>query len=179
MPFVTLAFLSLAGGFVPLTYIGTCIWLFRQRVHWLAYLAYFVLFGIVGGACLALALSPSGLAAVCMVFLMTAGPVGCLACSVSLHMRRSLTTGSGGDRPRLLLRWVADRALGLRSRLPALCLWLSHYPNSPIGSPGGLPSRLPHHLTCGSASGGSGQINGSRIKLRVLLAVMHLNPLFL
>jgi len=89
MPFATLAFLSLAGGFVPLAYIGTCIWLFRRRVHWLAYLAYFVLFGIVGGACLALALSPSGLAAVCMAFLMTAGPVGCLACSVSLHMRRS------------------------------------------------------------------------------------------
>jgi hypothetical protein len=52
-------------------------------------------------------------------------------------------------------------------------------PSRIIGSPGGLPSRLPHHLTCGSASGGSGQINGSRIKLRVLLAVMHLNPLFL
>jgi hypothetical protein len=48
-----------------------------------------------------------------------------------------------------------------------------------IGSPGGLPSRLPHHLTCGSASGGSGQINGRRIILRVLLAVMHLDPLFL
>jgi hypothetical protein len=31
----------------------------------------------------------------------------------------------------------------------------------------GLPSRLPHHLTCGSASGGSGQINGSRVKLRI------------
>ena len=85
----TLAFLALAGGFVPLAYIATCIWLFRRRIHWLAYLAYFVLFGIVGGACLALALSPSGLAAVCMVFLMTAGPVGCLVCSFSLQMRRA------------------------------------------------------------------------------------------
>ncbi len=49
----------------------------------------------------------------------------------------------------------------------------------PIGSPGGLPSRLPHHLTCGSASGGSGQINGRRIKVRMLLTVMQLHPLFL
>jgi len=89
MPYPTLAFLSLAGGFVPLAYIGTCIWLSRRRVHWWAYVAYFVLFGIVGGACLALALSPSGLTALCIVFLMTAGPVGCLACSVGLQMRRS------------------------------------------------------------------------------------------
>ncbi len=89
MPYATVAFLCLAGGFVPLAYIGICIWLFRRRVHWLAYVAYFVLFGIVGGGCLALALSPSGLAAVCLVFLMTAGPVGSLACSVGLQMRYS------------------------------------------------------------------------------------------
>jgi hypothetical protein len=89
MPYATLTFLSLAFGFVPLAYIGTCIWLFRRRVHWLAYVAYFVLFGIVGGACLALALSPSGLTAICIVFLMTAGPVGCLACSAGLQKRRS------------------------------------------------------------------------------------------
>ena len=65
-----------------------CIWLFRRRAHWLSYIAYFVLFGIIGGACLALALSPSGLAAMCMLFLMTAAPVGCVACSMSLHMLR-------------------------------------------------------------------------------------------
>src|SRR5215472_971795 len=46
-----------------------------------------------------------------------------------------------------------------------------------IGSPGGLPSRLPHHLTCGSASGGSGQINGARVELGVHLAVMQIDPL--
>ncbi len=85
----SLAFLCLAGGVVPLAYIATCIWLFRRRVHWLAYVAYFVLFGIVGGACLALALSPSGLTALCMVFLMTAGPVGCLASSLGLQTLRS------------------------------------------------------------------------------------------
>ena len=84
-----LVFLSLAGVGVPLAYISTCIWLSRRRVHWLTYFAYFVLFGILGGACLALALSPSGLAAVCMVFLMTAGPVGCLVCSFGLQMRRT------------------------------------------------------------------------------------------
>src|ERR1043166_911911 len=89
MSYWALSLLSLAVGFVPLAYIATCFWLFRRRVHWLAYLAYFILFGIVGGGCVGLALSPSGLAALCVVFLMTAGPVGCLVCSFGLQMRRS------------------------------------------------------------------------------------------
>src|SRR5262245_15164699 len=45
-----------------------------------------------------------------------------------------------------------------------------------IGSPGGLTSRLPHHLTCGSASGGSGQINGFGIELGVHFSLMHIVP---
>jgi len=55
----------------------------------MTYIAYFVLFGLVGGACLALALSPSGLAALCIVFLMTVGPIGSLVCSLGLQLIRT------------------------------------------------------------------------------------------
>jgi len=89
MSFWTTTFLLLAGAIVPLAYIGTCVWLFRRRVHWMTYIAYFVLFGLVGGACLALALSPSGLAALCIVFLMTVGPIGSLVCSLGLQLIRT------------------------------------------------------------------------------------------
>jgi hypothetical protein len=62
--------------------------MYHKRTHWSAYIAYFVLFGIVGGGFLALGLSPSGLAAVCIVFLMTVAPVACLICSVGIQVRR-------------------------------------------------------------------------------------------
>src|SRR6266576_4311434 len=39
--------------------------------------------------------------------------------------------------------------------------------------------RPPHHLTCGSASGGSGQIDGSRIPVWVPVSVMQFDPLCL
>ena len=48
---------------------------------------------------------------------------------------------------------------------------------SPIGSAGGLTSRLPHHLASGSALGGSGQISGGRVQLQILPSVMQLDPL--
>jgi hypothetical protein len=55
------------------------------------------------------------------------------------------------DWGRLVGQWV-----GIASAVGCglLYSWQEH--RRRIGSPGGLPSRLPHHLTCGSASGGSG-----------------------
>jgi hypothetical protein len=85
---VRLILLGIAGVILPGAYIVTCFWLRKQKSWWLAYLAYFVLFGTVGGWTFAVAMSPSGLTAVSIVFLMTAALVACLACSVSLAFRQ-------------------------------------------------------------------------------------------
>jgi len=50
-------------------------------------LPFFFIFGTLGGWLLALALSPSGLAATCIVFLMTAAPLSLLVSSVWLAVR--------------------------------------------------------------------------------------------
>ena len=86
----TIAILCFVFGLlvVPASFIALCIWMAKRRVHWLCYPAYFFLFGIVGGACIALGFSPSGLAALCIVFLMTAAPIACFCSSVALHFRR-------------------------------------------------------------------------------------------
>jgi len=74
---------------VPAAFIGLCIRMALRRVHWLCYPAYFFLFGILGGGCIALSLSPSGLAALCIAFLMTVAPVACLSASVALQFQRA------------------------------------------------------------------------------------------
>jgi hypothetical protein len=43
----------------------------------------------------------------------------------------------------------------------------------------GLTPRPPHHLTCGSAPAGSGQINGGRVPVGVPPSVMQFDPLCL
>ena len=90
MSFVAPAlFLFLGWVFVPVTYFVLCLWMVKRGACWLCYPAYFFLFGIIGGAFIALGLSPSGLAAICVLFLVTAAPVGCLCASVGLHLRRA------------------------------------------------------------------------------------------
>jgi hypothetical protein len=87
----TWVFLALAFVVVPLTYFAFCVWMVFQRVSWLCYPAYFVLFGTVGGWCLAIGMSPSGLAASCMIFLLTLAPLSCLISSVVLQLRGGRT----------------------------------------------------------------------------------------
>ena len=86
---ITILSFGLGLVVVPAMFIGLCIWMVKRRVHWLCYPAYFFLFGVVGGACVALGLSPSGLAALCIVFLMVAAPIACLCASIALHTRRT------------------------------------------------------------------------------------------
>ena len=79
--------LTLALVGVPAAFLAFCVLLFVRRVSWPTYLAYFVLFGTVGGWALAFALSPSGLTAACIVFLMTFVPLGCLLTALLLQFR--------------------------------------------------------------------------------------------
>jgi hypothetical protein len=81
--------LGLAFAVVPALFIALCVRMARRKVHRFCYPAYFFLFGIVGGLCLAIALAPSGLAAACMVFLMTLAPLACLGASACLNFLKS------------------------------------------------------------------------------------------
>jgi mannose/fructose/N-acetylgalactosamine-specific phosphotransferase system component IID len=85
---VRLILLGIAGVVLPAAYLATCFWLSRQQAWWFAYLAYFFLFGTVGGWTFAFAMSPSGLTATSIVFLVTAALVACLASSVILALKR-------------------------------------------------------------------------------------------
>jgi hypothetical protein len=55
------------------------------------YAAYYVLFGTLSGWCLGIAMSPSGLAATCMIFLTTIAPLSCLISSIVLQVRGGRT----------------------------------------------------------------------------------------
>lgn len=88
---LNILFLGLALIVVPLSYIALCIRMKSYQASRLCYAAYFVLFGTVGGWCLALGLSPSGLAAMCIIFLGTAAPLACLASSLTLQFRSART----------------------------------------------------------------------------------------
>lgn len=77
--------LALALGVIPALYFAFRSRMMKRNVHRLCYPAYFYLFGIAGGFCLAIGLSPSGLAAACMVFLMTLAPLASFVASVRLN----------------------------------------------------------------------------------------------
>jgi len=77
--------LALAPGVLPALYLALRARTRKRNVHPLCYPAYFFLFGIAGGLCLAMGLSPSGLAAARMVFLMTLAPSACFVTSVRLN----------------------------------------------------------------------------------------------
>ena len=79
-------FLGLALCVIPASYIALCVWMVTRRAHWWSYVAHFFLFGTVGGWCLAFGLSPSPLAALCLLFLLVTSPV-CILTSFWLESR--------------------------------------------------------------------------------------------
>ncbi len=85
---IRLILLGVAGIALPAAYLALCFWLWRQKAWWFAYFAYFFLFGTGGGWTFAFAMSPSGLTATSIVFLMTVALVACLASSVVLALKR-------------------------------------------------------------------------------------------
>jgi hypothetical protein len=85
---IQLTLLAMALAIVPLAYVALCVRMFRSRVWWFTYLAYFFLFGVFGGWCLAFAESPSGITASSIVFLVSAAVVACLASALVLQSRK-------------------------------------------------------------------------------------------
>jgi hypothetical protein len=79
--------LALAVGILPVGFLSLCVVMAKRDVHRTTVRAYFFLFGTVGGWCLAFALSPSGLAAMCIMFLLMTSPV-CLVSSLFLRRAR-------------------------------------------------------------------------------------------
>ena len=71
---------------LPVVFLGLCIWMRIRGATSRAYEAQFILFGTVGGWALAYCLSPSGLGAVCLLFLLILTPA-CLISSVLLQIR--------------------------------------------------------------------------------------------
>lgn len=96
----------------PLSYIAVCVRMREDGVARPPYVPLFFAFGTVGGWMLGLALSPSGLAAVSVLFLATLAPLALLASSIYL-MKRPERSGyhrfavwSGFTYPALLALWV-------------------------------------------------------------------------
>lgn len=85
---ITIVAGAFAFGFLPVGYAVLCVWLSRQRAWWFDYLAYFVLFGAVGGWCFAIAVGPGGMAAMSSIFLYTFAVVACVGSSVILTLRK-------------------------------------------------------------------------------------------
>lgn len=83
-----LLFLATAGCTLPAGYIATCLWLRRQRAWWFLYPAYFALFGTLGGWTFAFSMSPSGMTATSIVFLVTAALAACVTSAVVVTFRK-------------------------------------------------------------------------------------------
>ena len=73
---------------MPVSYLALCVWMLLRRVWWFTYFAYFPQFGAVGGWCFAFAMSPSGLTAASIVFLVSVVVIACLTSALVLQFRR-------------------------------------------------------------------------------------------
>lgn len=81
--------LALAGSLVlPCGYVALCVWMMRRRVWWFTYIAYFCLFGAVGGWCLTLLFSNGPLLLLGVFWSCTAAVLSCLGSSLVLQFRR-------------------------------------------------------------------------------------------
>ena len=79
-----IALLLLAVLGCPIAFVALVSRMKAQAIEKPPITPMFFLFGTIGGWFLAFGLSPSGLAAMCIVFLMTAAPVALFAASLSL-----------------------------------------------------------------------------------------------
>jgi len=82
--------LLLALIVLPITYVALVILMRAQRIEQPPVTQMFFLFGTIGGWFLAFALSPSGLAAMCIIFLIVSAPV-VLVEAVGLRAKKSRT----------------------------------------------------------------------------------------
>src|SRR4030095_1986315 len=85
---VTWILLLLGSAVLPIGYLTLCVCMFRRQVWWFTYIAYFFLFGAVGGWCLTL-LFPNGPILLVGVFsLYSAAVLACLISSSVLQFRK-------------------------------------------------------------------------------------------
>jgi len=87
----TIACLALALLVLPACYLILCIRMRRSGISRPPYLPFFFIFGSFGGWLLAFGLSPSGLAASSIVFLVTLAPLSLLASAIWLWRSRTLS----------------------------------------------------------------------------------------
>ena len=83
--------LILAGLACPIAYVALVSRMRTQKVENPPIIPMFCLFGTIGGWLLAFALSPSGLAAMCIVFLITIAPIVLFVASVRLSAMKNKT----------------------------------------------------------------------------------------
>ena len=76
---------------LPAGYLMVCRAMRRRGISDAPFVPFFLLFGTAGGWVLAYLLSPSGLAAICLLFLASAAPLTLLIASILLA-RRSVRT---------------------------------------------------------------------------------------
>ncbi|MEO6875457.1 MAG: hypothetical protein ABI222_11620 [Opitutaceae bacterium] len=81
---------------LPIGYVALCVWMFRRRVWWFTYLAYFFVFGASGGWFLMLEVASLGAVPITAIpalgmelFLLTAAVFACLASSLVLQFREN------------------------------------------------------------------------------------------
>ena len=86
---ITLLLLALLG--CPIGYGALISRMKTQRIENPPIIPMFCLFGTVGGWLLAFALSPSGLAAMCIIFLITIAPIVLFVASVRLSAMKTKT----------------------------------------------------------------------------------------
>ena len=89
---IHIALLAVALVVMPIAYCVLVGYMRRIKLDNPPYIPMFFTFGTVGGWVLAFALSPSGLTAMCIVFLITAAPVALLITSIRLSCLKNLTT---------------------------------------------------------------------------------------
>ena len=108
----TLVFTILGLVVCPAAYISLCVRMGSLDVVRPPYLSFFFIFGTVGGLMVGLALSPSGLAAACLIFLVTLAPLALVTSSVYLVKRpersryHRIALWSGFIYPMLLACWI-------------------------------------------------------------------------
>jgi hypothetical protein len=89
--FIRLALLVIAALVLPICYVWLCGVMRERGIVRPPRVAFFFLFGTVGGWVLAFMLSPSGLTATCIVLMMTAAPLALLLSSIYLAIRPEST----------------------------------------------------------------------------------------
>ena len=79
----------LGSAVLPLCYLALCLWMLRYQAWWFTYIAYFFLFGSIGGWCLALQFPSHSILLMGFWSLYVLGAFGCLCSSLVLSFRQN------------------------------------------------------------------------------------------